>query len=61
MAVQTQGLNALIPIKAETTEMQNESGIYSILDTGATNIYLSNLFFDDFMAKLEELTGARFE
>lgn len=36
----------------ENYSIPGPKGVYSIFDTGATSIYLSNLWYDDFMSKL---------
>ena len=38
-----------------------EEGVYTILDTGASSIYLSKLYFTSFMEKLEKKTKTKFE
>lgn len=36
-------------------------GVYTILDTAATSLYISNLWFDGFMAELAASAGTKFE
>ena len=38
-----------------------KKGVYTILDTGASAIYISSLWFDSFMDVLEEVAGTRLE
>ena len=38
-----------------------KEGVYSILDTGASSIYLSKLYFTSFMEKLAKKTHTKFD